>query len=106
MSVPWCRGRAKLVRVFRTNLIKNNNFTMLYYFIVICMCVCKYNIYIYIYIYIYVHIYIYIFIYIYRYIYIFYIYVYIYGSVFGKRDLLAIFHVMKYDVKCGTCLHK
>ena len=27
-------------------------------------------------------------------------------SVFGKRDLLAIFHVMKYDVKCGTCLHK
>ena len=29
-----------------------------------------------------------------------------YGSVFGKRDLLAFFHVMKYDVKCGTCLHK
>ena len=29
-----------------------------------------------------------------------------YGSIFGKRDLLAIFHVMKYDVKCGTCLHK
>ena len=31
-----------------------------------------------------------------------------YGSVFGKRDLLAIFHVMKYDVKCarGTCLDK
>ena len=27
-------------------------------------------------------------------------------SVFGKRDLLAIFHVMKYDVKCGMCLHK
>ena len=27
------------------------------------------------------------------------------GSVFGKRDLLAIFHIMKYDVKCGTCLH-
>ena len=23
----------------------------------------------------------------------------IFGSVFGKRDLLAIFHVMKYDVK-------
>ena len=21
------------------------------------------------------------------------------GSIFGKRDLLAIFHVMKYDVK-------
>ena len=34
-----------------------------------------------------------------------YIYICIYGSVFGKRDLLAIFHVMKYDVKCGTCLH-
>ena len=30
----------------------------------------------------------------------------IYGSVFGKRDLLAIFHVMKYDVKCVICLHK
>ena len=30
----------------------------------------------------------------------------IFGSVFGKRDLLAIFHVMKYHVKCGTCLHK
>ena len=30
----------------------------------------------------------------------------LYGSAFGKRDLLAIFHVMKYDVKCGTCLHK
>ena len=29
-----------------------------------------------------------------------------FGSVFGKRDLLAIFHVMKYDVKCGMCLHK
>ena len=28
------------------------------------------------------------------------------GSVFGKRDLLAIFHITKYDVKCGTCLHK
>ena len=28
------------------------------------------------------------------------------GSAFGKRDLLAIFHIMKYDVKCGTCLHK
>ena len=28
------------------------------------------------------------------------------GSLFGKRDLLAIFHVMKYDVKCGMCLHK
>ena len=27
-------------------------------------------------------------------------------SVFGKRDLLAIFHVMKYYAKCGTCLHK
>ena len=26
------------------------------------------------------------------------------GSVFGKRDLLAISHVMKYDAKCGTCL--
>ena len=25
----------------------------------------------------------------------------LYGSVFGKRDLLAIFHVMKYDVKCN-----
>ena len=33
-------------------------------------------------------------------------YVDIYGSVFGKRDLLAIFPVMKYDAKCGTCLHK
>ena len=30
----------------------------------------------------------------------------LYGSVFGKRDLLAIFQIMKYDVKCGTCLHK
>ena len=30
----------------------------------------------------------------------------IYGSVSGKRDLLAIFQVIKYDVKCGTCLHK
>ena len=30
----------------------------------------------------------------------------LYGSVFGKRDLLAIFHVMKYDMKCGMCLHK
>ena len=30
----------------------------------------------------------------------------IYGSVFRKRDLMAIFHVMKYDAKCGTCLHK
>ena len=29
-----------------------------------------------------------------------------FGSVFGKRDLLAFFHVMKYDVLCGTCLHK
>ena len=29
-----------------------------------------------------------------------------FGSVFGKRDLLAIFHVMKYDAKCGKCLHK
>ena len=29
-----------------------------------------------------------------------------YGSVFGKRDLLAIFHVMKYDAKCGKYLHK
>ena len=28
------------------------------------------------------------------------------GSVFGKRDLLAIFHIMKHDVKCGMCLHK
>ena len=39
------------------------------------------------------------------YVYI-YICIYIYGSVFGKRDLLAIFHVIKYDAKCGTCLHK
>ena len=31
---------------------------------------------------------------------------YIYGSVFGKRDLLAIFHVIKFDAKCGTSLHK
>ena len=31
---------------------------------------------------------------------------YIHNSVFGRRDLLAIFHVMKYDVKCGTCLYK
>ena len=30
----------------------------------------------------------------------------LYGSVFGKRDLLAIFYIMKYDVKCDTCLHK
>ena len=30
----------------------------------------------------------------------------LFGSVFGKRDQLAIFHIMKYDVKCGTCLHK
>ena len=29
-----------------------------------------------------------------------------YGSIFGKRDLLAIFHIVKYYVKCGTCLHK
>ena len=28
------------------------------------------------------------------------------GSLFGKRDLLAIFHVMKYDVKYSMCLHK
>ena len=28
------------------------------------------------------------------------------GSVFGKRDLSPIFQVIKYDVKCGTCLHK
>ena len=28
------------------------------------------------------------------------------GSIFGKRDLLAIFQVRKYDEKCGTCLHK
>ena len=28
------------------------------------------------------------------------------GSVFGKRDLLAIFHVIKYDAKCGKSLHK
>ena len=27
--------------------------------------------------------------------------IYLYGSLFGKRDLLAIFHIMKYDVKCG-----
>ena len=33
-------------------------------------------------------------------------YVLSFGSIFGKRDLLAIFYVMKYDVKCGTCLHK
>ena len=32
--------------------------------------------------------------------------VFIVGSVFGKMDLLAIFHLMKYDAKCGTCLHK
>ena len=25
----------------------------------------------------------------------------IHGSVFGKRDLLAIFHIVKHDVKCG-----
>ena len=37
---------------------------------------------------------------------IWFILLYIYGSVFGKRDPLAIFHVMKYDVKCGMCLHK
>ena len=24
----------------------------------------------------------------------------------GKKDLLAIFYVMKYDAKCGTYLHK
>ena len=30
----------------------------------------------------------------------------IYGSVFGKRDLLAIFHVIKYDTENGTCFHK
>ena len=30
----------------------------------------------------------------------------IFGSVFGKRDLLAIFQVIKYDAKYGTCLHK
>ena len=29
-----------------------------------------------------------------------------YASVFGKRDLLAIFHVIKHYAKCGTCLHK
>ena len=29
-----------------------------------------------------------------------------YGSVFGKRDLLAIFHVIKHYAKCGTRLHK
>ena len=28
------------------------------------------------------------------------------GSIFGKTDLLAIFHVMRYDVKCGMCHHK
>ena len=28
------------------------------------------------------------------------------GSVFGKKDLLAIFHLMKYDPKCGTRLYK
>ena len=28
------------------------------------------------------------------------------GSVFGKRDLLVTVHVLKCDVKCGTCLHK
>ena len=27
-------------------------------------------------------------------------------SVFGKRDLLAIFHIKKINVKCGMCLHK
>ena len=27
-------------------------------------------------------------------------------SVFGKRDLLAIFILVKKDVKCATCLHK
>ena len=30
----------------------------------------------------------------------------LYGSVFGKRDLLAIFQVIKYDANCGMCLHK
>ena len=30
----------------------------------------------------------------------------LYGSVFGKRDILAIFQIMKYDLKCGKCLHK
>ena len=28
------------------------------------------------------------------------------GAYLEKRDLLAIFHVMKYEAKCGTCLHK
>ena len=28
------------------------------------------------------------------------------GSVIWKRDLLAIFQVIKYDPECGTCLHK
>ena len=28
------------------------------------------------------------------------------GIVFGERDLLAIFHIMNYDVKCATCLLK
>ena len=48
------------------------------------------------------HIYVYINIYIYIYIYYICIYMYmynIYGSVFGKRDLLATFHVIKYDAK-------
>ena len=30
----------------------------------------------------------------------------LFGSIFGKSDLLAIFHIIKHDVKCGTCLHK
>ena len=30
----------------------------------------------------------------------------LYGSAFGKRDLLAIFHIMKYETKCGMCIHK
>ena len=47
------------------------------------------------YIFIYIYIYTYIYIYIYTYIYIYiYTYIYIYGSVFGKRDLLAIDHIM------------
>ena len=29
----------------------------------------------------------------------------LFGSVFGKTDLLAIFHVIRYDTKCGTCVH-
>ena len=31
-------------------------------------------------------------------------FMYIYGSIFGKMDLLTIFHVIKYDAECGTCL--